>query len=596
MRCFLCGTLAVLLFITLGCRREEGLGKAQDVSAQAGLPPTNTGTKAVAAPIQAPAVAAADQPPPAPRPDTPPAASGLRLTLTETPLGNAPFKYDAPSAFSADGKHVLFGVHHQAQSQGAPDVWTVALDGQDGNQPFDQLGTLLLSADGKTWAYSGKRGEKWLAVIDGGVGPLCDNVEQLQLSPDGMHVGYIAAFPNSQVAVVDGVGGKPYIAGVSDLVFSPDSKHAAYFAGRGTPLNNHIDDALVVDGTERAAFPERIAGSLCWSPDSAHLAYAAEVPAATPGTREVRVFVDGKPGPAGYDSMQAGTDARLIRFSPDGRHLAFVAQRGQKSVLVVDGRESRPYDLVRPESVQFSPDSAHWACIAFLGTRSAAVVDGREGAGYDQVAGFQFGAEGGHFAYAATRGTQMACVTDAGEGKPYTHVGGPWLSPDGRHVAYTAMRADSRTVVVLDGREQAPHMGVSDDGVGFSPDSKHLAYAAMDAADPQQGGEKTVIVLDGAAQKTVEALPSNGGKFPGINTVNAASLRFRPDSRHLAYTVSGLGDAGQQTVIVVDSVPSKGFEQAIPQARLVFDGPNQLYLLGTHNGAAVRISLEIAGS
>jgi hypothetical protein len=35
-------------------------------------------------------------------------------------------------------------------------------------------------------------------------------------------------------------------------------------------------------------------------------------------------------------------------FSPDSRHVAFAAQKGQKRVVVVDGRASEEYDGLGP--------------------------------------------------------------------------------------------------------------------------------------------------------------------------------------------------------------------------------------------------------
>ena len=89
---------------------------------------------------------------------------------------------------------------------------------------------------------------------------------------------------------------------------------------------------------------------------------------------------------------------RLLRFSPNGRRLAYVGARGgyweeksrldpigeemlreAKSVVVVDEQESPEYELLGDGSLGFSPDSQRLAYAVIRDGKWRVVVDGREG-------------------------------------------------------------------------------------------------------------------------------------------------------------------------------------------------------------------------
>lgn len=531
-----------------------------------------------------------DSSPPVEKADARPAKQGalvppsLKLTLTTTPLGTAKPDATTPYTFSRDGLHVMFGTQ-QKPTPDAPDRWAVAVDGQMGKHTYDQLGALLLSPDGRHFAFSGKRGQRAVVVLDGVEGPAYDEIDSLHFSADGSRVGYIARPYQGGIAVVDGVAGTPYIGGVSNLVFSRDGKHAAYIAGHGTRLNNHIDDVVVVDGVEGTPMFSMLSGSLRYSPDGKHLVVAAK-----PSRTALRYFIylDGRPSQRSYDILPQGSDdGCVMRFSPDSRHLACVAQREDHVVLVLDGRESPYYIGIMADTVQFSPDSAHWGYVAYvsrqLGGNSAVVVDGREGAPCDAVTSLQLAA-GGRFAYVAQRGGKQVCVTEAGPGKAYTQVGTPAFSSDGQHLAFIARREDFSAVVVLDGAEQQPYQDVSEN-LCFSPDGKHLAYFAAAPGGPSQGGQRKVLVRDGVEVKT----------FSWLDSLDPQTMTFSPDGRHLAYAVAGFKANAFQSVVVVDGVESPSVESIPTGARPVFAGPDKLHLLALREGMVVRVDLGIQG-
>jgi Tol biopolymer transport system component len=148
---------------------------------------------------------------------------------------------------------------------------------------------------------------------------------------------------------------------VEQLLFSPDSQHLAYAAEvwkerRGKRF-------VVLDG-EPGPEHEGV-GMLVFSPDSKHLAYQAM----GPRSGEWAVVLDGEPGPK-YRYVGAPV------FSPDGRHLAYCAQFAHSGdVVVVDGQQGPVYSQVSQPA--FSPESQHlayWACWWAGGRYKAAVV------------------------------------------------------------------------------------------------------------------------------------------------------------------------------------------------------------------------------
>src|SRR5262249_16605132 len=56
------------------------------------------------------------------------------------------------------------------------------------------------------------------------------------------------------------------------------------------------------------------------------------------------------------DALRASQE-EMLAVSPDTRHVAYVARRGDKSVVAVDGREGSPFDEVDAHTLLFGPDS-----------------------------------------------------------------------------------------------------------------------------------------------------------------------------------------------------------------------------------------------
>ena len=264
----------------------------------------------------------------------------------------------------------------------AGEKWIVVIDGQEGKD-YDDIQSLIFSPDGRRVVYQGRVGEKWIVVIDGQEGKDYDDIQSLIFSPDGQRVVYQGRVGEKRIVVLDGQEGKDYDH-IWSLKFSPDAHHLAYVVrmrvGEGEEqedLDEPGEDFAVVDGQEGETY--RDVGVPVFSPDSQRVAYVARA-----GEKWI-VVIDGQEG-KDYDDIQS------LIFSPDGQHLAYLAERSDslwaifaiwrkftyEKFVVMDGHEHKGYLRITEKSLVFSPDSRHLAYLASRDERWAVVVDGEE--------------------------------------------------------------------------------------------------------------------------------------------------------------------------------------------------------------------------
>jgi hypothetical protein len=215
-------------------------------------------------------------------------------------------------------------------------------------------------------------------------------------------------------------------------------------------------------------------------------------------------------------------------FSPDSKHLAYIAESEGKYFVVLDGKEGKKYDHIIFGAVGalplgdllpvFSPDSQHIAYVAIDGGKYMMVRDTEEGKKYDRVVG-------------------------------YEQLVGPVFSPDSKHLAYIASDAQGEYVVVNDNVEGAKYIKIG--GITFSPDSASLVYTA--ATD-----DGWCLVNNGVeGKKYGEFVCAN----PPSRELIAPSIRnyvifISADSKHVAYAVK-IGE--QKQMFVVDGVEGKEY-------------------------------------
>jgi Tol biopolymer transport system component len=365
--------------------------------------------------------------------------------------------------FSPDGKHVAYAAQKGAK-------WLVVVDAKEGAE-FDGVSDLMFSPDGKRVAYSARKGGKSVVLVDGEESAEFDKVSDLRFSSDSKRVAYVARKGRKQLVLVDGkvsaeYGDEPIVYG---LVFSPDSNRVAYYACKD--FLSHV--SLVVDGRPGDRYDGFGEGYPVFSPNSKRTAYAASYLVKIGKELGFRRFmvVDGKTD-ARYDETggfssadeksfaylgeiarmaAAGDLADIVGntshrpiFSPNSKRVAYLASRGEKWFLVVDGLAGEAYDGIGEGSPIFSPDSKHWAIKVKNGQKQMVVVDGHVDAQYDEVGSPTFSPDSKRAAYLATRSNKQAVVLDGKEGTEYDAVlyYGDLFNSDGI-LEYVALRKGS---------------------------------------------------------------------------------------------------------------------------------------------------------
>jgi hypothetical protein len=300
-----------------------------------------------------------------------------------------PVVHSRTMAMSADGARIAY----VAEEFGQP---VVVLDGKVQECSLEPwVAAPFLSADGRRVAFieRDRANRKLRMVIDGQPAPFHDGIDLMSFcfSPDANRHAYCVFEGDTCCYVVDGQPGERFDGVGVDFVFSPDGKRTAYAGTRGGKRY------LVVDGKIDRELEDLVDHTITFSPDSKRLALAA----VTAGTT-AHILLDGEAGPpfdeiggtwtwgavAKADPRQhpaaiARGHASGLVFSPDSTRLAYIAGKGGKRVLVVDGQAGPPYDQVG--HFAFSADSMHMAYVAVREDRNIIVVDGAERAAYDSV-------------------------------------------------------------------------------------------------------------------------------------------------------------------------------------------------------------------
>ncbi len=453
------------------------------------------------------------------------------------------------SMWDATGRHVRY-----LASEGTRKRRTVRLfvDLEPG-PVFDEIECYGSNAGRTLIGYFARRGSKWMPVVDGVIGPEYDDRGSVRFSPNGKRVAWYGRRGDAWYATFDGEELGPYEA-IERVMYGADSERTICFATRdGTPR-------VVINGEEVSE--GRYSDFSRFPPQGDREVLAVFRPGG------MQVIAAGQPGPT-YPQLapRFGGDTAFT-FSPDGQHSGFVAYRGGKAFLVLDGHEGPAFDDAKLPV--FSPDSRRSAYKAKRADMCSAVIDGEAGPEHDSIYQIAFSGDSWHVAYTATRRHKRLVVIDGVEGPEYDE-GGSYLktNPVGAEFGYQARRGD-RWFVVIDRTEGAPYDKIEPhDAPFFSPDGKHVAYTA-------QKGDQWVFVLNGQESPPYDAIDM-GWDHP-----------FSPDSQRFAY----MAMRGEQKCAIVDGVEGPPYDDI---AYVWFSGDSRHYAYRTRRVHLSRRKYKVRG-
>lgn len=464
--------------------------------------------------------------------------------------------------------------------------------------------------------------------------PTTASLEDVVVSPKGNHIAYIDRKKSENAIVIDGKAAtvkrtirSPWHSDphyTPGIFFSPNEERLAYA---------EMEDPITVDRTKSRLYPvwtgrsrmviDRVAGAWfdeldipVFSPDSKRYLYVAM------HDDKWCVVIDGKQGKY-YDELGCNEQRAKIdeatrinplihiapAFSADSRHVAYAARTSDKWVVVLDGQEGTPYEMVT--GVTFSPDGRHLAYSAYRNHKAYLVYDKQEGPAYDVVWPPVFSPNSQRIAFTAAKANTYFVNIDGRAGKPYAFVVN-WsilFSPDSRRLAFVAsLSRNDMAHLICDGTEGPPYTMIWQNM--FSPDSQRLAYAVENdlVIDGKQitGARHPVFSPDSARvayrvnNRYLAGVSNDGQPAIIIAGVTPINLCFSPDGKHLLCIYTGQNSADK--FITIDGHAGNHYKW-IPfietddryrtKQYLFFDAPDRFHFFAVKEGTIKRVEVTI---
>lgn len=357
-------------------------------------------------------------------------------------------------------------------------------------------------------------------------------------------------YDGNEYLIVDGVHGKHY-KGIGSVTFSPDGNRLAYAIGEAGG-----DSAMIVDGkptepqwlgcsealdTEKLQVCAERPSLLCFSPDSKHLAYVASMQG------EYHIFVDG------VASQEAYAMATSPVWSPDSKQWACVVRkksRGDMQVLQA-GKTHKPHPCIFIDTLRFSPDSKH---LAYVVTKSA---------------------DGG----------PMSVVKDGVQGPEHCAVSPDsmkWTSDGKLTYVFGVKNAKPSSKKSKPGELEDPGDAQMENGLGF----QELGMLEMLGSYKTTGFNQMVAMVDGKEitddnQVSDFLMPFMPGKpelmiamHRGVQRMGAPDIT--PDGAHAAYI---LGDPRKEKAILILDGIHLPYPLKDAVMKVSFDSPDTLTVL-----------------
>lgn len=313
-------------------------------------------------------------------------------------------------------------------------------------KPYQTIDNLRISPDGRRVAYVVPVNGKSSLVVDGREGPLYDDIGPPVFSPDSRHIVYKPRTGEQLHMIVDGKTSDGYRKFNGAPVFSSDSAKIAYSEG----AEDNRQARLIVSDLDfkNKVIRESCGDKMVTSGDSTRVAAVCVVN----GKQRVMEFSFAQP--------QKSTEGQLydsisnLTFSKDGTALAYVAEKGEVSYLVLNNREEQLPKAMLVADPVIRPDKQ--GAIVIMATTEKVFLHqafsdpGTKGKMYELIENLVYNKDGSRYAYAAMKDKKWRIVVNGTEGPAFERVVDPLFSPDGKQLVYRARQDGKRFVVVAD--------------------------------------------------------------------------------------------------------------------------------------------------
>jgi hypothetical protein len=366
--------------------------------------------------------------------------------LTTIPDHDKPNTVDSASAnkpsYYIDFNKLGAGVVYIAEQAGKLHVVHNGLVGK----PYQMIDNVRISPDGKRVAYVVPLNGKSSLVLDGREGPAFDDISAPLFSPDSRHVLYKVREGVQFRIVVDGKIDSPYRQYTGDPLFAADSETIAHAEGAE---GNRPARLIVSDlGFKPKGIKESCGEKMVTNADKTRISAVC----VTNGKRKVIEFSFAQPERTSegqlYDSISN------LTFSKDGTALAYVAEKGETSYLILNGREEQLPKAMLVADPVIRPDKQ--GAVVIMATTEKVFLHqafsdpGTKGKMYELIENFVYNQDGSRYAFAALKEKKWRIVVNGTEGPPFERVVDPLFSPDGKNLVYRARQDGKRFVVVAD--------------------------------------------------------------------------------------------------------------------------------------------------
>lgn len=228
------------------------------------------------------------------------------VVLGDLAIVEAGWVVDWPLAMTDDASVVAYRLNDATSGKAC-----VAVNGRRGKS-FDAVGNPVLSEDGKVVAYRAQIGNTHCVVSNDTQGAAYDFVKGPALSPDGRSVAYAAA-RGHQWYLVTGTTEHALDVEPTSVFIGSDSRFAGWTYPEALPGGGSRTRVATAAGPGEAF---DLVGRPCFSPDGSEVAYFAErgdKSYIVVGARELQV--EGQPGDPvfGADGRRVGYGARVGR-------------------------------------------------------------------------------------------------------------------------------------------------------------------------------------------------------------------------------------------------------------------------------------------